>query len=129
MAATQPEQVIEHFAKFFNSDDLDGLVEELYEDDAVLVPSPDSTATVAGKAAVREALQGFRNLGGTFVIIAATAFTCGDIGLTHTHWRVEIPGGDPIEATTAEVVRRQADGSWKYAIDNPWDGALLTSTS
>jgi hypothetical protein len=24
---------------------------------------------------------------------------------------------------TAEVVRRQADGTWKYVIDDPWGGA------
>jgi ketosteroid isomerase-like protein len=129
MAATQPEQVIEHFAKLFNSGDLDGLVEELYEDDAVFVPAPDSTASIAGKAAVRGALQGFLDLHGTISIIATSAYTRRDIALTHTHWRVDVPGGDPIEATTAEVVRRQADGSWKYAVDNPWGGAVLASTS
>jgi len=24
---------------------------------------------------------------------------------------------------TAEVVRKQADGTWKYIIDDPWGGA------
>jgi hypothetical protein len=30
-----------------------------------------------------------------------------------------------MEGTTAEVVRRQADGTWRYAIDNPWGGVVL----
>ena len=44
----------------------------------------------------------------------------GDIGLTHTHWRLDIPGSEAMEGVTAEIVRRQSDGTWKYLIDNPW---------
>ena len=29
------------------------------------------------------------------------------------------------KGVTAEIVRRQPDGTWKYAIDNPWGGAVL----
>jgi hypothetical protein len=29
-----------------------------------------------------------------------------------------------MEQESAEVIRRQADGTWMYAIDNPW-GALI----
>ena len=62
MGASEPAQVIEDFIKLFNSGDLDGLVRDMYEDDAVLVPSPGTSAT--GKAAIREALQGFLSMGG-----------------------------------------------------------------
>ena len=40
MGATDPEQVIEQFCSLFNAGDLDGLVNTLYEDDAVFFPSP-----------------------------------------------------------------------------------------
>ena len=33
MAATEPGQVIDQFAKFYNSGDLESLMRDLYEDD------------------------------------------------------------------------------------------------
>ena len=126
MGASEPEQVIELFCKLFNSNDLDGLIDNLYEDDAVLIPEPGA-APLAGKAAVAEVLKGFLGTGGTISVISTKAVRSGDLALTHTHWRLDIPGADGMEAQTAEIVRRQPDGSWKYAIDNPWGSAILAA--
>jgi ketosteroid isomerase-like protein len=124
MGATEPAQVIEHFCKLFNSGDLDGLVESLYEDDAVFIPSP-TDAPVSGRAGVADSLKGYLATGGKVSVLATTAVRKGDIALTHTHWRLDIPGAEAMEGVTAEIVRRQTDGTWKYAIDNPWGGAVL----
>src|SRR5204863_8928722 len=109
----------------FNSGDLDGLVDNLYEDDVILVPAPGS-GTASGKEAVREPLQGFLGMAGTMSLISAAAFPNGDLALTHSHWKLDVPGGEPMAGTTAEVVRRQSDGTWRYVIDNPWGGAVLS---
>ena len=39
--------------------------------------------------------------------------------------------GNPVDlrGSTAEVVRRQPDGTWKYAIDHPFGGNPATSGS
>ena len=124
MGASEPTQVIEQFMKYFNSGDLDGLMDNCYEDDVVLVPAPGSEVAT-GKAAVREVLQGFLAMKGTMSLISAAGYPNGDIALTHSHWKLEVPGGDPMEATTAEIVRRQSDGTWKYVVDNPWGGAVI----
>src|SRR3954468_21113702 len=124
MGASEPAQVIELFAKFFNSRDLDGLMDNLYEDDAVLVPAPGAEVAT-GKDAIRGVLQEFLGMGGTLTIEAATAYQVGDIALTHSTFKLDVPDADAMTATTAEVVRRQPDGSWKYVIDNPWGGAVL----
>jgi ketosteroid isomerase-like protein len=124
MGATEPEQVIDHFCKLFNSGDLDGLLNNLYEDDAVFIPTP-ADAPVSGKAAVAEVLQHFLDTGGTLSVLATTTLKKGEIALTHTRWRLDIPNADAMESVTAEIVRRQPDGTWKYAIDNPWGGTVL----
>jgi ketosteroid isomerase-like protein len=40
-----------------------------------------------------------------------------------------MPDGSPADlgATTAEVARRQADGSWLYVIDNAWGDRATTA--
>lgn len=123
MAATEPEQVINRFCELFNQGDLDGLTTDLYEDDAVFIP-PGNTP-VSGKGAISEVLKGFLDLGGTLRILSTTTVRNGDIALTHSRWRLDLPGGDAMEHVTAEIVRRQADGTWRYAVDNPWGGAVL----
>ena len=48
----------------------------------------------------------------------------GDLAyLSNTWWLTGTgPDGKPLTmgATTAEVVRRQADSTWRYVIDNVW---------
>jgi ketosteroid isomerase-like protein len=124
MAAQQPDLVIEEFRTFFNAGDLEGLLANLYESDAVLVPQP-GPATVSGTAGVRGVLEELLSLNATMEVLASVAYANGEIALTHAHWRIAAADGDAMEGTTAEVVRRQPDGSWKYAIDNPWGGIVL----
>lgn len=124
MGATEPDQVIQQFVKLFNSGDVDAIVRDLYEDDAVLQAGPGAPI-VSGAQAVREVLDGFVAMGGTMSILAATAIPNADLALTHSKWRLEIEGSEPMEATTAEVVRRQPDGTWRYIIDNPFGGTVL----
>jgi ketosteroid isomerase-like protein len=122
MAATEPGQVIEQFTEYFNSGDIEGLV-SLYEDGAALIPEPGTVLTDA--AGLRAALQGLLDTKGTITIVSTSAMVTGDLALTHSHWRIDVPGGESIEHTSAEVARRQPDGTWKYAIDNPYGGEVL----
>ena len=122
MAATEPSQVIEQFTEFFNSGDLEGLA-SLYEDGAAFIPEPGTVRSDA--AGLRAALQGFLEMKGTMTIVSTSAVVTGELALTHSHWRLDIPGGEAMEHTSAEVARRQPDGSWKYVIDNPYGGEVL----
>ena len=124
MSANEPGQVIEEFCRLFNGGDLEGLVDTLYEDDAVFIPSPTDPPR-SGKAQVAEDLKGLLATQGTIKVLQTTTVRNGDLALTHTRWQLDIPSGDPMQATSAEVVRRQPDGTWKYAIDNPWSGAVV----
>ncbi len=123
MAAREPKQVQQLFAERFRAGDLDGLI-ELYEPDAVLVVQPGQV--VRGTDAIREALGGYLALKGDFQLQPPQIVEAGDLALLCAQWTLDATGldGQPLalRGATADVVRRQADGSWRFAIDNPFGG-------
>ena len=121
MPATTPEQIHRLFENRFNAGDLDGLM-ELCEPDAALIAQPGSVAN--GVEQARTALQGFLSLKGRITLDTKLVVTVGELAYLSNAWslRGTGPDGNPVAlgATTAEVARRQADGSWRYVIDNAW---------
>ena len=121
MPAATPEQIHRVFEDTFNAGDLDGLM-ELYEANAALIAEPGSVAH--GSDQVRAALQGFLALKGRITLDTKLTFTVGDLAYLSNTWSLSGTGPDSnpvtLGATTAEVARRQADGTWRYVIDNAW---------
>lgn len=117
--ADSPEQIHREFESAFNAGDIDRLL-SLYEPDAALIPQPGALAT--GIDEIRPALQGFLDLGGTISLDTKTVVTVGDLAYLTNRWSLTgtTPDGDPLDmgAVTAEVARRQDDGTWLYVIDN-----------
>jgi ketosteroid isomerase-like protein len=100
----------------FNVGDIDALV-ALYEEDALMVR--DDGATVAGHDAIREIWAGFVALGGRIAMKTRFAVEQEDVALLSNTWEFN-GAGMTLTATTAEVARRAPDGTWRYAIDNPF---------
>ncbi len=121
MPATTPEQVHRLFEDTFNAGDVDGLM-ELYESNATLIAQPGSVAH--GSEQVRAALEGFLALKGRITLDTKLVVTVGDLAYLSNTWSLSGtgPDGKPVAlgATTAEVLRRQDDGTWRYVIDNAW---------
>ena len=121
MPASTPEQIHRLFEEAFNAGDLDRLM-ELYEPAAALIAQPGSLAN--GIEQARAALQGFLALKGRITLDTKLVVTVGELAYLANTWSLTGtgPAGAPVVlgATTAEVARRQADGSWRYVIDNAW---------
>lgn len=121
MPVRTPEEMHPAFTAAFNARDLDALL-ELYEEGAVITPQPG--VIVTGLSGIREALGGFLGLDGPITMTTKTIIPAGDLMLLHAEWTVEgkAPDGAPIvlAARSSEVIRRQADGTWRYIIDNPY---------
>lgn len=121
MAATSPEQIHRLFETAFNAADLDALL-DLYEPGAALIPQPG--VVVKGKDEIGPALQQFLDLGGTIELDTKAVVEVDDLAYLTNRWSLTGtgPDGDSLQmgAVTAEVARRQADGTWLYAIDNAW---------
>ena len=120
MPARTPEECHTAWMEAFNAGDLDQLM-GFYEPDCVLVPQPGQVVT--GTDAVRQALQSFLALKGTMDLRLRRALQNGDVALLVSDWTLagKGPDGSPVSlgGTTTDVVRRQADGTWRYAIDSP----------
>lgn len=101
----------------FNAGDVDALV-ELYEPDACMLG--DDGSVVTGLDAIRAVWNGFIALEGRIAMTTRYAVEMDDIALLSNTWVFEMGGAPVASAITAEVARRQADGTWRYVIDNPY---------
>ena len=121
MIASTPEQLDTLFARALNAADLDALT-SLYEADASLMPSPGNVVT--GKDAIRAALAGFLAAKPSMTLNAKTLAQTGDIALVSAQWRLAMTDqkGESVtmEGQSVEVLRRQPDGRWLFAIDFPF---------
>lgn len=121
MPARKPEDVDALFAQALNGGDLDGLV-ALYEPQASLMPSPGKI--VVGAAAIREALAAFIAAKPKITLSPRVVSQTGDLALVTAKWELALNGEDGKPANmhgqSVEIVRRQVDGSWRFAIDMPF---------
>jgi uncharacterized protein (TIGR02246 family) len=121
MAARTPEDVDSLFAQALNAGNLDALV-ALYEPQASLMPFPGTLVT--GTAAIRESLAAFLAGKPTMTISPRLASQSGDLAVVTAKWQLAVTGKDgkpaKMEGQSVEVVRRQGDGRWLFAIDLPF---------
>lgn len=116
-----PQDMNAAFADAYNSRDLKRVL-ALYEPESILVnPRGDFEQ---GTAAFRATLHDFLKQEGTLVSKNMYCIPFEDLALLRARYILETvdANGNPatVEGHTSEVVRRQADGSWKYIIDHPF---------
>ena len=79
---------------------------------------------MTGTAAIREAIANFLVLKPTISLDTKVLGEAGGIALMTSRWRLTGagPDGAPVELAgqSAEVVRRQPDGSWLFLVDTPY---------
>jgi uncharacterized protein (TIGR02246 family) len=101
-----------------NEGDINGLV-ELYEPDARMLRDDGSVAK--GLDAIRDIWAGLVAVGGQISMTTRYVVETGDTALLSNSWTFKVEDMS-FSGVTAEVARRQADGSWLYLIDNPYAG-------
>ncbi len=109
MVATEPNDLGRYFIECANAGDVDGLV-ALYEPNAVLAFPPGNLAT--GHAEIRKVYEQF--VAAAPVLSPGRqhlALVSGDLALTAS----TLTTGE----VTVEIARRQPDGSWLWAVDEP----------
>ena len=115
MPARTPEDVDRLFGEYVNAGDLDSLV-ALYEPDAALLLGPEP---LVGSAAIRAGLGAYLAMKPRLEMRVVRVVAAGrDLAMLYNDWRQTAP--DPAEGHALEVVRRQADGTWRFVIDDPY---------
>ena len=121
MAARSPEEIDRIFERELNAGNLDGLV-ALYESNAAFTVEPGKVVT--GTAAVREAIAGFLALKPNISLLPRVLANTGEIAMVSSKWKLKgtAPDGSAVDLAgeSVEILRRQADGTWKFVIDSPW---------
>lgn len=115
--AAEPEELGRHFVERANAGDLEGLV-AVYEEGAVVAFPPGEVSV--GHEEIRRAYAELLAARPRFAPgEPQPTLRRGDVALTST----KIVGG----GQTVEVARRQPDGTWRWAIDNPLFVPALTA--
>ncbi len=113
MPACRPEDVHRLFAEAMNAGDLKALA-ELYP-----APSPEGT----------DALQDLLALKPRISVETRSVVRAGQVALLGSRWRLAgtTPEGRTVTlaGTGTEMVRRQADGSWRYVVEPQSASGLL----
>ena len=119
MTAKTPTQVNDRLIEAINKGDVESAL-AMYEADAAFVTAD---GTVTGTDAIREVMEAFVALKPNITMVAKDAVQSGDIAITGGTWSLTGTDADgtALEMTgrSVEVVRRQADGTWLFAIDAP----------
>jgi uncharacterized protein (TIGR02246 family) len=118
VAANRPEECDFLIAERLNAGDLEGAV-ALYEPDARFVLGPGNVAS--GSDAIREVMRQMLAGHPTLTMEVPLVVQTGDLALLGSKWTSTTTGPDGKQSTDSgngrEVVRRQADGTWRFAID------------
>ena len=116
-----PEEVLESVVEGINTGDLESLM-TLYEPLACFASQLGQLAKSPN--GIRESLRGFINMNGKLNLKVKRVLTASDLALVTTEWSFSGTGSDSkrvdITGKSADILRQQPDGTWRFVIDNPW---------
>jgi uncharacterized protein (TIGR02246 family) len=116
-----PGEVLNSVVKGINAGDLDSLM-TLYEANACFATQPGQLAK--SPESISQSLRNFINMNGKLDLKVKRVLQASDLALVITEWSFSGmgPDGKPVNmaARSSDVLRQQANGAWRFVIDNPW---------
>ena len=122
MPARKPEECDVLFGEYMNAGDLEALL-ALYEPTCALVQGDGGV--LVGTEAIRASFTRLLAMKPRIEIAVVKVVPAGDgLALVYNDWRLTAkgPGGAPVTRAgrALEVMRRQPDGTWRVAADDPF---------
>ena len=116
MGVKSPSDISAAFGTFFNGRDRDGLL-DLYAEDALL--TIDGETSARGKTAIGEMMAPLLDGPLKISMKCVCCHENGDTAVVRTDWVLNEPDGSVAMAgSSAEVLRHEADGQWRFLIDD-----------
>ncbi len=126
MGVRRPADIHREVERLVNAGDADGLA-ELYEADARMVDSDHQVRV--GVDQIRANWAEIVAMGLTIAMETTYVVEAGDLALLSNRYTLTLDGVPVGASATAEVVRRQADGTWLYVLDHPFGAGDDASVS
>jgi ketosteroid isomerase-like protein len=114
MPATTPEEICRLFKEYMVAGDIESLL-TLYDAEAVFL---NQSGEMKKGEALKEELAPFAMKKAVFDFKIRQVVQSDDIALMHTDWNVSSP--QQMSVYAIEVARRQADGTWRWIIGDPF---------
>ncbi|MBV8955780.1 MAG: nuclear transport factor 2 family protein [Solirubrobacterales bacterium] len=116
MSVPSPDKMHETFGGAFAAKDIDALL-DLYDESAIQLQQDGEV--LHGRDALRPVFERLLNTPMDAAGTQRKPMVNGDVALTSTRYDFEVDG-IPTHMVTAEVSRRQPDGTWRVLIDAPY---------
>lgn len=118
---TSPENMNESFAHAYNSGDVNN-INALFEQGARVVRYNGDIVT--GMENIHREHVNLLQFGGRMTSINKYCVEIDGVALLRADWKIETRNANgeemTIEGASAEIVRKQPDGTWLYIVDNPF---------
>jgi len=101
-------------AAAFNTGDV-ATVLSMYDFNGIIVPEPNKP--VSGKNKFEESIKAILSIKGKMEIKTVYCLVTGDIALGRSEWSITDGSEVKVSAKGIEVMKQQADGTWKIVID------------
>jgi ketosteroid isomerase-like protein len=122
---TKAEEVHSLLAAAYNTGDLDTVL-SIYDVNGIIVADPANP--VSGKEKFTAAVKDILSIKGKMEIKTVYCLQTGDVAVGRSEWSIKDGHETKVSAKGVEVMKRQADGTWKVVIDHAFGGeAHLTA--
>jgi ketosteroid isomerase-like protein len=92
------------------------IVLSMYDVNGIIVAEPNSP--VSGKEKFEAAVRGILSIKGKMEIKTVYCLQSGDVAVGRSEWSIKNGDDTKVSAKGVEVMKRQADGTWKILIDH-----------
>jgi ketosteroid isomerase-like protein len=102
-------------AAAFNTGDADTVL-SMYDFTGIIVPEPGKPVT--GKEKFEEAIKAILSIKGKMEIKTVYCLQTGNLALGRSEWNIKDGEDVKISAKGIEIMKQQADGTWKILVDH-----------